>query len=274
MPGILRSRRLGLGRFSADSPLSRYIANTLPGVPSDRRTAVANAATTSASGQDYSAESVIDTLAICRNWFAFDIASCFQDSAGTIPCSGAGQPIGRIVPWVGSAPATQATTANKPTTGSGGAIFQTDDWLDAGSSINPMGSAFTIFTNAIASNTTTPGTVCARDNSASRGFVLFRTTTGGLFETGGTVGTSYTAANNTVVAVTGGIQIYVDGALNATQARTIPTNTNTFAIGRRNFTGVENYLNGTLWDLIVKDDAAYSATDRAKIERFLKFLRA
>lgn len=131
MPGVLRSKRLGLARLSAKSFVSvQYIADKLPNVPSDRRIAIADAATSATNGQGYSAESIIDALALASIFCSAEPASSFQDSAGTMSAT-YGQPVGRRNSWgIDTTPLTQATTAKKPTLTIDGDSFDgTDDLL-------------------------------------------------------------------------------------------------------------------------------------------------
>lgn len=132
MSGTLRDRRLGIGRLSfAKQKVSiQYVANKLPSVPSDRQFAVVDAVNTSASGQPYSAESVVDILALSQGLWVLmpGNQSCFQDSAGTT-IANVNEPVGLVRSWSGANNFTQGTTATKPTLTAAGSNFVTDDRL-------------------------------------------------------------------------------------------------------------------------------------------------
>jgi len=134
MPNIVQRRVLtGVSTFNK---LVIYIGLKLPLIPASQRSLVAFAAISSATGQGYTPQSVIDTLSTLDAWWSFEVASCSQDTAGVTP-STIGGVIGRCVDWISGLVVTQASTSFKPTLRSNGADFDTvDDFLQGGNILN------------------------------------------------------------------------------------------------------------------------------------------
>jgi hypothetical protein len=164
----------------------------------------------------------------------------------------------------GGHPASQTTDANRPSAavnGTGSAFNGTSTFLDCGNAaaLNPT----TAFTFAAWVMTTTIGTtewfLARDDNTLGRAFALgcdFGTWT--LQINGGAAITFGGAAINTVyhIAVTGsagaGLTLYVNGGSVATAAWTGPASTTgSTTIGKRTFSGFENFWNGTIDDVII-----------------------
>lgn len=124
--------------------------------------------------------------------------------------------------------------------------------------------AWTILTVSKSSSGTGP--IASNDSSGNRGWVFWRGTSGGNFETGGSPGTSYTASSGfDVITIRGGIEIYVNGVFNISSTRSIPSNAAPFEIGRRNF---GELLTGDIAEIIIYNRRITRA-ERAGIEQYL-----
>lgn len=141
-----------------------------------------------------------------------------------------------------------------------------DDWLERNASfIN--GNDWTVI--AVAKSSAGTGVIASNDTNPSRGWVFYRSTAGGNFETSGAGGTTYTASSGfDISTVRGGISIYVNGAFNNMSTRSIPVNTAFFDVGRRAYPGAETYLNGDIAEIIIYGKKL-SLTERAQVEAYL-----
>lgn len=188
-----------------------------------------------------------DSLALSDN----DPVSTWTDSSGN----------GRNVTQAGAARPTYKTNIlnGEPVVRFDGV----DDYLSLAQSFI-SGNDWTII--AVSKSTSGTGVVASNDASGNRGWVFWRGTTGGNFETNGTGGTVYTTGSGyNIVTVRGGIEIYVDGGINASAVRSIPSNTATFEIGRRTF---GEKLTGDVAELIIYSKKL-SLLERAQVETYL-----
>jgi hypothetical protein len=137
-----------------------------------------------------------------------------------------------------------------------------DDYLTLAQSFI-SGDSWTIFT--VSKSSSGSGPIASNDSAGNRGWVLYRGTTGGNFETGGAAGTGYSASSSfDVVTVRGGIEIYVDGVFNVSATRSIPSNAAPFEVGRRNF---GEKFTGDIAEIIIYNRRVTRA-ERAGIEQY------
>lgn len=138
-----------------------------------------------------------------------------------------------------------------------------DDYMTLAQSFI-SGGAWTVF--AVAKSSSGTGPIASNDAPGQRGWVFWRGTSGGNFETGGAAGTNYTASSGfDIITVKGGIEIYVDGGFNASSTRSIPSNSAPFEVGRRNFS---EKLTGDIAELIIYNSALTFA-ERVGVEMYL-----
>lgn len=140
--------------------------------------------------------------------------------------------------------------------------FSTNQFLSALSSLVPSGAVIFLVAS-ITSGTATNQTLCAEDSMASRGFAL----RGGQWETnGGTVEAFTLGSGFHVIKVVCGTSISID-SIEKTDAADLPGHTGVFNLGRREYEGVEQYLNGDIAEVLVY--TALAEPNRSTVETYL-----
>lgn len=250
--------------------IAAYVAQALPNVPAARREAVSSAAIAASADQDYSAESVIDAIALAILWLSPDPLSCFQDSAATTPAA-IGQAVGAMMPWVGSVTVTQSTSSAKGILSSYGINFDGSDDVLTGS-LPQSTTQFSLI--AVLKSDSTGGIRIPvyLGNASFNGYGFdWEGSEGGLF--GGVVflGNGPRATSTGIYSLTRGSvsKFFLNG-----DEKTLSNNTPSAipADGTFYFGGYPGaYFDGIVGDLFVYDS---EFADRPKIERFVNAYRS
>lgn len=248
-----------------------YVALKLPNVPSAKRVSVANAASASAIGQGYSAESVIDAIALATLWLSPDPLSCFQDSGATTP-SAIGQVVGAMVPWVGSVTVTQNTSSAKGILTTSGIDFDGVDDVLVGTP--PQTSTAHSIIAVIKSDTISGARIPIYIGDASNngyGF-YWDSSTGALY--GGVTflndGTRNTSTNIHSLTKGATSKLFINGVETPLSNPSVSPFAPSAFFTYGGYVG-SNYHDGTIADVFVYDS---EFSDRHKIERFANAYRS
>lgn len=279
MPGLGISLAIAhqRGRLSSlQSTLEAYIASQLPNIPSARRGAIASAMIASVSGQSYFATDIVDSLAASStlHWTSADAAKCYTLSTDSTPNVSLTGVVGKIDPYKGTLPFTQATTGARPTIQSGGLRFDgVDDYLTAGYAFsNPVGTYLVVrrigaanqFADIIGgSGDRNFGLITDASNTLIYATVLAEGTNSGFTSTV----TNISNPSLLGFVVNGASSAFYDG-LTATSSGTLASaSTTSQIIGARATLAASTFSNIELQDLIVN-------TDTTKALQILRFLKA
>jgi hypothetical protein len=136
----------GVRSIVGGDTVTSYVLSTLPQVPSSLAQYVSDMAKLAAQGQSFSANSVIDALALCSGiWDGYTNQFCYQDTAATTAVTAVGQDVKAIKPMVGTENLTEATSP--PYYGAKGLVFNYHNILStSGNVINPAGRRFFLAT--------------------------------------------------------------------------------------------------------------------------------
>lgn len=225
-----------------------------------------------------------------------DLSSMFQDSSGTTPVTGAGDPVGRINDKSGNGfHATQATTANKPTLRLDGSRYylefdRVNDGLSTADSIDLSGtSKVTLCVGIQTSGVAAAGNVMefsVTESTAGAFYITQPLSVAGQIRMGGTGSSSgsyrldgsstpYKAVCHVLLDTAGAsIAAEVFARVNAAAVSTNATGTlgtgnfgnHRLFIGTRNDTGVR--FGGRIYGIVVRGATA-SADDRDDLEAFM-----
>lgn len=263
------------------------VAIALPNIPSSRRSAVATAANTAASGQSFSAANVLTALSSLSVWLQLELASCYTDTGLTTPCS-SGDPVAGVKAWVGTVNAKQLTSLNQPSaTTSSGVAFNpgNNQVLFTDTASYTVQQIFTAYSTAVANpGNNSPGVFGSRTSGAAikcaasdislgftqvpqksniiSGFVADRVSQGNI-DDNATNFVDYTTG--ITLSNSGGINVLEFAYANSSNG------SKTFAIGADPFTGGGidfRYWNGNIYSLMFSS-TVLSTNDRTAINRFL-----
>lgn len=263
-----------VGAASEQSIIESAIASQLPNVPSSKRTDMATAMITAASGQGYSAQDTVDMLsaASTKFWLCGDVAMCSLLSTDSTPNASLTDPVGRVVPYKGSSNFTQSGSTARPTIQSGGLRFDgSNDYLFGSYSYaNPV-SILVVFKRLGSANLYAD--VVSGDSDRNFGFVTDATDSV-MYLTAAPSGankelsppTLNVAALTLVGQVVNGASSAAYSGLSSTTGTLVSASTSSQYIGARGNLDAATFANVEVLDVIVN-------TDTANVIRLLRFLK-
>lgn len=251
--------------------ISEYVATTLPNVPAARRQAVSSAAIAASAGQGYSAESVVDAIALATLWLSPDPLSCFQDSVATTPTA-IGQAVGAMLPWVGTVSVTQSTANAKGILTASGIDF--DGVNDVLTGTLPQSTVtFTLIASLKSDSLSGSRIPVYVGDANSNGYGLFMSSNnGGLYGGVSFLSNGARSTNTEIQSLTRGSSssFFVNGVQktlsNSGASPGFPTSYLTIG----GFIGTD-FHDGTIADVFV---FASEIADRHKVERFVNAYRS